>query len=288
MVKVPNVTGFYDDKTSTISYVVACPESGRAAIVDSVLDYNPHAGRTDTESSDAIIDHVQKRDLSVQWILDTHAHADHLSAAPAIKRALGGTIAIGRHIREIQETWKGIYNLESDFPVDGSQFDHLFEEDEAFRVGEIDARALYTPGHTPDSVTYAIGDAAFVGDSLFMPDYGTARCDFPGGDAAVLYRSIRRIFELPPETRLFMCHDYQPGGRDLAYETTVAAQRAQNIHVADGITEEEFVALRVARDAKLGTPVLLLPAVQVNIRAGNWPPPESNGQVYLKIPVDAI
>ncbi len=284
----PKVTGFFDPATSTVSYVVADPRSKAAAIIDPVLDFDPKAARTGTASADRLIAHVRERGLEMEWLLETHAHADHLTAAPYLKDRLGGRIAIGAHIATVQRTFKRIFNAGPEFSTDGSQFDHLFHDGDAFRVGGLPGRALHTPGHTPACLTYLIGDAAFVGDTLFMPDYGTARCDFPGGDARVLFRSIRRILSLPPQTRLFMCHDYRPGGREPRWETTVAEQRAANIHVHDGVDEEAFVALRTARDRTLEMPALILPAVQVNMRAGRLPPPEDNGVSYLKLPVNLL
>jgi glyoxylase-like metal-dependent hydrolase (beta-lactamase superfamily II) len=284
----PDVTGFFDPATFTVSYVVACPQTRQAAIIDSVLDFDPKAGRTSTPSADALIAHVRQRGLTVAWLLETHAHADHLTAAPYLKERLGGRIAIGAQIRTVQATFKKVFNLECTFPADGSQFDHLFEDGETFAIGALQARALHTPGHTPACLTYLIGDAAFVGDTLFMPDYGTARADFPGGDAATLYRSIRKVLSLPPETRLFMCHDYLPDGRPAKWETTVAEERARNIHVHDGVGEAEFVKMRTARDRTLNMPVLILPSVQVNIRAGHLPPPEDNGVSYLKLPINLL
>ncbi|MGI9383385.1 MAG: MBL fold metallo-hydrolase [Methyloligellaceae bacterium] len=283
-----DVRGFYDPATATVSYVVADPATNRAAIIDPVLDYDPKSGRTSTASADALIDAVKADGLTVDWLLETHAHADHLSAAPYLKDSLGGTIAIGEHITTVQSTFKQLFNAEPAFASDGSQFDRLLADGEVFRIGGLEARVMHTPGHTPACLTYLIGDAVFVGDTLFMPDYGTARADFPGGDAAALYRSIRKILALPPETRLFLCHDYPPAGRGPAWETTVAEQSEANIHVHDGISEADFVAMRTARDATLAMPVLLLPAVQVNMRAGRLPPPESNGICYLKIPVNAL
>lgn len=282
------VTGFYDERTSTISYVVADPESGAAAVVDPVLDFDPHSGRTFTETADRICAHVAERGLDLRWILDTHAHADHLSAAALLKKRLGAPVAIGKHIVDIQETWKRIYNLDDGFRTDGSQFDRLLDDDDELPLGGLTIRVLYTPGHTPDSVSYLVDGCVFVGDTLFMPDYGTARADFPGADARQLYRSIRRLLDLPPDTQLFMCHDYRPGGRDVAWETTVATQREANIHIGDGVSEDDFVAMRKERDRTLSTPALLLSAIQVNMRAGQLPPAESNGRHYLKIPVDAL
>lgn len=282
----PHVTTFFHKPTNTFSYAVWDPDSMSGAIIDPVLDYDAAAGRTGNTSAREIVDFVRRQKLTIDWILETHAHADHLSAAPFVKDELGGHIAIGKGIRAVQDQFRDIYNLGPEFPVDGSQFDHLFDDDEVFAVGGIQARAIPTPGHTSDSLTYLIGDAAFVGDSLFMPDAGTARCDFPGGDARVLWQSSRRLFELPDETRLFMCHDYGPGGREIRNETTVGEQKRHNIHVGAGCTEAEFVRRRRERDATLGMPRLILPSVQVNIRAGEIPGPESNGISYLKIPLD--
>jgi len=286
----PHVQGFFDPATYTVSYVVWDPQTSRAAVIDSVLDYDPKSGRTRRDSADRIIDFVRARGLTVDWILETHVHADHLTAAPYVRQHLGGKLGIGARITTVQETFGKLFNAGEDFARDGSQFDHLFTDGEVFRLGGIEARAIHTPGHTPACMTYVIGDAAFVGDTLFMPDYGTARADFPGGDARTLYRSIRRILEeLPPETRMFLCHDYKAPGRDeYRWETTVAEQRAANVHVHDGVSEEEFVRMRTARDATLQMPVLILPSVQVNMRAGELPPPEDNGIRYLKIPIDAL
>ncbi len=285
----PNVEAFFDEATYTVSYVVEDPTTGSCAVVDSVLDYDPASGRTNRHSADAIIKYIQNRNLTLQWILETHVHADHLSAAPYLKSQLGGQIAIGNHITDVQAIFGDVFNAEQDFRRDGSQFDTLLNDGDAFAIGELRARAIHTPGHTPACMTYVIGDAAFVGDTLFMPDFGTARTDFPGGDARTLYQSIQKLFLLPPETRLFMCHDYQAPGRDTyAWETTVAEERAQNIHVHDGVSEEDFVKMREQRDATLDMPTLILPSVQVNMRAGQMPPAESNGTRYLKIPVDAL
>ncbi len=284
----PMVESFFDPATCTISHVVSDPQTKRAAIVDSVLDYDPRSGRTGTKSADAIIDHVQRADLAVEWLLETHAHADHLSAAPYLKGQLGGLIAIGEAITVVQRTFKAIFNPEPAFVTDGGQFDHLFEDGECFRIGTLEARVIHTPGHTPACVSYVVGDAVFVGDTLFMPDYGTARCDFPGGDAHQLYRSIRKLLALPGETRLLLCHDYQPGGRAPMWQTTVAEERAKNTHVHDGVSEDAFVAMRAARDRTLDMPLLILPAIQVNMRAGRLPPPEENGVSYLKIPLNQL
>ena len=284
----PDVKGFFDPATSTITYVVSDPDSKRAAIIDSVLDYDPKAARTSTQSADAIIAHVKDRGLVNEWHLETHAHADHLSAAPYLKEKLGGRIAIGENIAIVQKTFQKIFNAEAGFATDGRQFDHLFKDGETFQIGSLKVRVIHTPGHTPACVTYLIGDTAFVGDTLFMPDYGTARCDFPGGDAHTLYRSIRRLLALPANTRLYMCHDYQPGGRAPVWQTTVAEERKENIHVHDGVSEDAFVAMRTARDKSLDMPVLILPSVQINMRAGRFPPPEDNGVSYLKIPLNQL
>lgn len=283
-----DVAALFDEVTSTVSYIVVDPSTRCAAIIDSVLDFDPKSGRTATASADRVIEAVRKRDLKIEWLLETHAHADHLSAAPYLKEKLGGRIAIGEYIRQVQKVFKAVFNAEPSFVADGRQFDHLFADGERFRIGELEAQVLHTPGHTPADLTYLIGDAAFIGDTLFMPDYGTARADFPGGDARALYRSIRRVLSLPPETRLFTGHDYAPGGRRPAWESTVAEQRASNVHVHDGVSEEEFVALRTARDAQLDMPKLILPSIQVNMRAGVLPPPEDNGVRYLKIPLDHL
>jgi glyoxylase-like metal-dependent hydrolase (beta-lactamase superfamily II) len=284
----PTVQAFFDPATWTVSYVVYEQPGSAAAIVDSVLDYDHKSGRTRTTSADRLIAFVREQNLTVEWILETHAHADHLSAAPYLKKQIGGKIAIGGDIKTVQEVFKRVFHLEPGFRTDGSQFDHLFADGETFVIGNLQAQAIATPGHTPACMAYQIGDAVFVGDTLFMPDVGTARCDFPGGSAPTLYRSIRKLLALPPETRLFMCHDYPPAGREPTWETTVAAQRAGNIHVRDGIAEQDFVAMRTKRDATLEMPVLILPSVQVNIRAGDMPPPEANGVSYLKIPVNAL
>jgi glyoxylase-like metal-dependent hydrolase (beta-lactamase superfamily II) len=284
----PQVRGFFDNATWTATYVVHGGPGSACAIIDSVLDYDPKSGRTRTASADKVIEYVRANRLQVEWILETHAHADHLTAAPYLKAELGGRTGIGEHIRTVQKVFKGVFNLEPGFRQDGTQFDRLFRDDEEFRIGELTARVMHVPGHTPADVAYRVGDAVFVGDTLFMPDVGTARCDFPGGDAGKLYASVRRILDLPPETRLFMCHDYPPGDRPPAFETTVAEQRALNVHIHDGITREQFVQMRNKRDATLDMPVLILPSVQVNIRAGELPPTEDNGVAYLKIPINAL
>ena len=283
-----HVQAFHDEKTGTVSYVVADAATRCAAIIDPVLDFDFKSGRTRTEQADRLLAHVHAEGLTVQWILETHAHADHLSAARHLQERVGGRIAIGEHIREVQATFKKLYNLDRNFLPDGAQFDHLFRDDEVFRIGETEARALLVPGHTPADMAYLIGGDVFVGDTLFMPDVGTARADFPGGNAHTLYRSMRRILDLPPTTRMFVCHDYPPQHRAPAWETTVAAQRAGNIHVHDGVTEEAFVAMRQARDAALDVPTLILPSIQVNIRGGQLPPPEDDGVSYLKIPLNAL
>ena len=284
----PEIKAFFHKPTWTMTYVVVDRASGRAAVIDPALDYDPASGRTGTVAADEVIAWLRAEQLGVDWILETHAHADHLSAAQHIKRQLGGRVAIGEGIRAVQGHFRQLFGIEAEVPADGSQFDHLFRDGEAFRVGGLEGRALHTPGHTDDSLTYVIGDAAFVGDTMFMPDGGTARCDFPGGDAHKLYRSIQRILALPTTTRLFMCHDYQPGGRELRYETTIAAQRAENAYLKGGATEAQFVAMRLARDATLGMPTLILPAIQVNIRGGHLPAADANGIAYLKIPLDQV
>ncbi|MGE8450657.1 MBL fold metallo-hydrolase [Cupriavidus basilensis] len=284
----PTIQPFFDPATWTVTYVVYQEGRPECAIIDSVLDYDPKAGRTSTASADKVIAFVREHELQVKWILETHAHADHLSAAPYLRSQVGGKIAIGQHIRSVQGVFKKLFNLEPEFRLDGSQFDHLFEENEEFAIGGLTGQALHVPGHTPADMAYQIGDAVFVGDTLFMPDVGTARCDFPGGNAHELYRSIRKLLDLPGDTRLFMCHDYPPEGRGPTWETTVHGQREGNIHVHDGVSEEQFVAMRQARDATLAMPTLILPAVQVNIRAGELPPADANGIRYLKIPLNAI
>ena len=284
----PIVHGIFDNVTGTVTYIVHHGHGSACAIIDSVLDYDPKSGRTTKTSAEIVVAYVNAHQLNVEWILETHAHADHVSAAPYLKKNLGGQIAIGEHITKVQKVFKGIFNLEPAFKLDGSQFDHLFADDEEFKVGERVGKVLFVPGHTPACVAYQFGDAVFIGDTMFMPDVGTARCDFPGGDARTLYASTRRILSLPAETRLFMCHDYPPNDRPVAFETTVAEQRAKNIHVHDGITENQFVEMRNKRDATLEMPVLILPAVQINIRAGEFPPKEANGVSYLKIPLNAL
>lgn len=283
------VQPFFDEQTNTATYVVSDPASKRAAIVDSVLDFDAAAGRTGTSSADSVIQYVRAEGLTVDWLLETHAHADHLSAAPYLQRALGGQLAIGREIIRVQQVFGKIFNAGSEFERDGSEFDRLFDDGDRFAVGGLEATALHVPGHTPADMAYVIGDVVFTGDTLFMPDYGTARADFPGGDARQLFRSIRRLMELPDETRLFLCHDYKAVGRDdYVWETTVAAQRVGNVHVHEGVGEDDFVAMRTARDATLSMPKLILPSIQVNMRGGHLPEPEVNGTRYLKLPLDAL
>ncbi|USS56053.1 MBL fold metallo-hydrolase [Pseudomonas kermanshahensis] len=287
-----HVEAFFDEATSTISYLLMDGETRKCALIDSVLDYDPKSGRTCTASADRLITRVQALDAEVQWILETHVHADHLSAAAYLKDKLGGSTAIGAQITQVQKVFGALFNAEPGFARDGSQFDVLLEDEEGFRIGNLHARALHTPGHTPACMSYVVVDggekAVFVGDTLFMPDYGTARCDFPGADARTLYRSIRRLLAFPDQTRLFMCHDYLPGGRDMQYVTTVAEQRVSNIHIHHGIDEDSFVAMREARDKTLDMPVLILPSVQVNMRSGHFPEPEANGVSYLKIPLNTL
>jgi glyoxylase-like metal-dependent hydrolase (beta-lactamase superfamily II) len=286
---VPVVKAFFDAPTFTVTYVVHDGETRRAAVIDSVLTYDPAAGRTGHQAADPVIAYVEEQGLTVDWHLETHAHADHLSAAPYLQQKLGGKIAIGAHICEVQETFGSLFNAGADFQRDGSDFDHLWVDGDQFMIGNLAVTVLHVPGHTPACVAYVIGDAVFVGDTMFMPDYGTARADFPGGDARTLFRSLRRLLELPPETRLFLCHDYLPEGRDhYVWETTVAEQRRANIHAHDGVSEDDFVAMRETRDATLAMPRLILPSVQVNMRAGHMPPPDDNGVTYLKIPVNQL
>ena len=286
--KKPNVKAFFDEATFTVSYIVSDPATRKAAVIDPVLDFDAASGRTATKSADNVIEHVREHGLDVDWILETHVHADHLSGAPYVQEQLGGQTAIGAGVTSVQKTFKDIFNA-ADLAADGSQFDRLFTEGDTFAIGEIEARVIATPGHTPACVTYVIGDSAYVGDTLFMPDFGTARTDFPGGSAQLLYQSIRKILALPEDTRLFMCHDYKAPGREVyAWETTVAEQRDHNVHIDKTVTEATFVERRERRDKQLGMPKLLLPAIQVNIRAGVLPEQEANGIRYLKIPVDAL
>lgn len=282
------VQPFFDPATWTITYVVYDQPGSACAIIDPVLDYDPKAGRTSTDSADKVVAFVRSQRLRVEWILETHAHADHLTAAPYLRRELGGQIAIGNNITQVQGIFKKVFNLEPEFRLDGSQFDRLLADGETVAIGSLEVQALAVPGHTPGCMAYRVGDAVFVGDTLFMPDVGTARCDFPGGNAATLYGSVLRLLALAPATRLFVCHDYPPGGREPQWESTVADQRARNIHIHDGVTEEQFVAMRTARDATLQMPNLILPSIQVNIRAGQMPPVEANGTAYLKIPLNSL
>ena len=284
----PEVTAFFDPKTNTISYVVQDPGSKACAVVDSVMDIDYAAGRISYESADRIIDFVRENGLTVDWLIETHVHADHLSGAPYIQEKLGGRIGIGENIRLVQDTFGKVFNEGTEFQRDGSQFDHLFRDGDTYTVGGMACFAMHTPGHTPACMTHVMGNAAFVGDTLFMPDGGTARADFPGGDAHELYRSIRKVLSLPDETRLFMCHDYGPNGREIRWETTVGEERKHNIHVRDGVTEEEFVAMRQARDATLDMPKLIIPSIQVNMRAGKLPPKDDSGRTFLKVPVNGL
>lgn len=284
----PEVTGFFDEPTNTVSYVVKDPRSDACAIVDSVMDIDYAAGRIAYQSADTIIAFVQEHGLRVEWLIETHVHADHLSGAPYLQSKLGGKLGIGDKITVVQETFGKIFNEGTEFQRDGSQFDRLFADGDTYAIGTMTALALHTPGHTPACMTHVIGDAAFVGDTLFMPDGGTARADFPGGDAHALYHSIRKVLSLPPQTRLFMCHDYGPGGRTIRWETTVAEERAANVHVKDGVSEEEFVRMRTDRDATLGMPKLILPSIQVNMRAGELPPADASGKRYLKVPINGL
>ena len=284
----PNIEIFFEPATWTVSYVIFDEAGGSCAIIDPVLDYDPKSGRTSTQFADKQIQYIKSQQLTVDWILETHAHADHLSSARYLKSQLGGKIAIGNGIPAVQETFKKIFNLGDEFVPNGSHFDHLFNDGEVFQVGKLSAKAISASGHTPADLAYQFDDAIFIGDTMFMPDVGTARADFPGGDARQLYRSIRKLLEFPPETRLFMCHDYPPTDRAVEWESTVAQQRAHNIHIHDGVSEDEFVAMRTKRDATLDMPVLLLPSIQTNVRAGEMPPAEENGISYFKIPINVI
>jgi glyoxylase-like metal-dependent hydrolase (beta-lactamase superfamily II) len=285
----PQVTSFFDEPTNTYSYVVKDPHSSHCAVIDSVLNFDYASGHTTTESADEIIRFIDEHSLTVDWILETHVHADHLSAAPYLHLKLGAKTGIGAHIKIVQQTFGQIFNAETTFSRDGSQFDQLFMDGDHIQIGHLKGKAIHTPGHTPACMTYVFGNAGFVGDTLFMPDYGTARCDFPGGDASTLYQSIQKVFALPDETRLFMCHDYKAKGRDhFANETTVADERLHNIHVGNQISEQAFVKMRTERDATLGMPKLIIPSVQINMRAGHLPPAEDNGQIYLKVPINLL
>jgi glyoxylase-like metal-dependent hydrolase (beta-lactamase superfamily II) len=285
----PEIKGFFHEQSNTVSYVVSDPATSACAVIDTVLDYDAAAGRTATASADNVIAHVREQGLTCEWVLETHVHADHLSAAPYVQEKLGGKLGIGSNITVVQDTFGKVFNAGTEFQRDGSQFDRLFQDGDEFALGSFSVHVLHTPGHTPACLTYIIGDAAFVGDTLFMPDYGTARADFPGGSARQLYRSIRKVLELPPETRLFLCHDYKAPGRDVyAWETTVAEERLNNVHVRDGVGEDEFVAMREARDKTLSMPKLIIPSIQVNMRAGEFPEPEDDGTVYLKVPVNRL
>ena len=284
----PTVKTFFDAPTWTFTHVVYEKSGSHCAIIDSVLNYDPKSGRTSAQSADEVIAFIKEEKLKVDWILETHAHADHLTAAPYIQKHLGGKLAIGKHIQDVQKVFKSIFHLEDTFRSDGSQFDYLIEEDEELLLGNLKIKSLFVPGHTPACMAYVIGDAIFVGDTMFMPDVGTARCDFPGGNANVLYQSVKRILSFPNETRLYMCHDYPPNEREVAYMTTVGDERKHNIHIHDGVSEQDFVAMRTARDTTLEMPVLILPAVQINIRAGELPPKETNGVSYLKIPINSL
>ncbi|MET0596333.1 MAG: MBL fold metallo-hydrolase [Mesorhizobium sp.] len=284
----PEVTGFFDSQTNTISYVVRDPASKACAVIDSVMDIDYAAGRITHDGADRIIAFIREHGLEVEWVIETHVHADHLSAAPYIQQVLGGKLGIGEQITVVQDTWGKIFNEGTEFQRDGSQFDRLFADGSAYTVGFLTGHAMHTPGHTPACMTHVIGDAAFIGDTLFMPDGGSARADFPGGDARTLYRSIRRVLSLPPTTRLFICHDYGPNGRDISFETTVADERAHNIHVKDGVSEDEFVAMREARDKTLAMPRLIVPSLQCNMRAGQLPPADGDGKTFLKVPVNEL
>ncbi len=284
-----DVTAFFDNDTNNVSYIAADRQTGQCAVIDSLLDYDSASGRTMTESADKLIASVRENDFSVEWIIDTHVHADHVTAAHYIKSKLGGKTAIGSNITEVQKVFGKIFNESQAFHTDGSQFDHLFEDNETYAVGSITGKAIHTPGHTSACMVHHIGDALFVGDTLFMPDFGTARCDFPGGDAAQLYNSIQKIYQLPDDTRMFLCHDYKAPGRDeFAWETTVGEQRRSNVQVNENVSQAEFVAMRQARDKKLGTPRLMVPSVQINMRAGEFPEPESNGRRYIKVPLNTL
>lgn len=292
----PQVHSFFDSATSTITHVIHAGKGSACAVVDSVLDFDAKSGRTRTDSADQVIAYIHEHDLKLAWILETHAHADHLSAAPYLKKKLGGKVGIGENIKQVQNVFKNVFNLEPEFAIDGSQFDHLFQDNERFQIGELHVRVMFVPGHTPACSAYVVEgadgagspDCVFVGDTMFMPDVGTARCDFPGGDANTLYQSMQKLLTMPPETKLYLCHDYPPAGREVAMFTTVVDQRARNIHVHDGVSQADFVAMRTKRDASLAMPNLILPSIQVNIRAGHLPPVENNGVSYLKLPLNAL
>lgn len=284
-----DVTAFFDDDTNNVSYVAADTDTGQCAVIDSLLDYDSASGRTFTNSADQLISYVREKSYSVDWIIDTHVHADHVTGAHYVKSQLGGKTAIGSNITEVQKVFGEIFNESQTFHTDGRQFDHLFQDNESYKVGSLSGKAIHTPGHTSACMVHQLGDALFVGDTLFMPDFGTARCDFPGGDAAQLYQSIQKIYQLPDETRMFLCHDYKAPGRDaFAWETTVGEQRRSNVQANEKVTEAEFVEMRTARDAKLGTPKLMVPAVQINMRAGEFPEPEANGRRYIKVPLNTL
>lgn len=289
MMTIPTVKSFFDPETNTVSYVVSDPETMNCAVIDSLLDYDSTSGKILTHSANQLIEYIRASDLTLDWIIDTHIHADHLSAAHYIKETLGGRTAIGEHIQDVQKIFGELFNEDLSFATDGRQFDHLFKDGEYYRIGNIPAFSYHTPGHTPACMSHHIGDSVFVGDTLFMPDFGTARCDFPGGDARTLYRSIQKIFKLPEKTRMFLCHDYKTASRDeYIWETTVGDQKRENIHVKYGISEDSFISMRTARDKTLSMPKLILPSVQINMRAGTLPPPESNGRQYVKIPLNAL
>lgn len=289
MVHKPDVISFFDERTNTVTYIVSDPDTKACAIIDSVLDYSANSGRTSTESADAVIAFVRNGGLKTQWILETHAHADHFSAAPYLQEKLSGTIAIGAHIPDIQKVFGGLFNEDAGFKRDGSQFGKLFADGERFKIGNLEADVIYVPGHTPACIAYHVGDSVFVGDTLFMPDYGSARCDFPGGDAGTLYDSVHRLYQLPNETRMYLCHDYKAKGRDYyEWETTIGEQKANNIHLNTSVSRDEFIKMRTARDETLDMPKLILPSIQINMRAGELPEPENNGTRYLKIPLNAV
>jgi len=288
-IKTPSVKSFFDKTTSTVTHIVYEAVGTKCAVIDSVMDFDPKSGRMSTTSADLVIDFVRDNNLEVEWLLETHAHADHISAAPYLRKHLGGAIGIGKNIQNVQSVFKKVFNLGSEFNINGEQFDYLFSDDEIFHIGALEVRAMHVPGHTPADMAYLVeGNVVFIGDTLFMPDVGTARCDFPGGDAHILYKSVHKLFSLPSETRLFMCHDYPPLGRKPAWETTVGEEMKKNIQIHDGISEEQFVEMRSRRDVTLEMPTLILPSIQINIRAGELPKPENNGVSYLKIPLNSL